>query len=481
MKENRSRCLKKLIRLSASVLIFGGIFLAGVIFVHANSDITCTEDLDGKTDKELELALQKCEKEIEEQKNLLDNKQRESVTIERDIAILDYKIDKAQADIKAREIKIVKIGTEIDSKELEIIDFSVKTENMQASLAELMRKTDELETYSLVETLLSNESLSDFFVDVDNFGVLKKELRISLSEIRDLKERTEEAKYDLEDKERNERGLKIAKEQEKRKTANYKSDKENLLSMNREEEEEYKQTIAEKEKIKKDIRTRIFRTVGGLEISFGDALALVQPYEERIGVESALVLAVLFQESGANGVIGGNLGKCTYNQKNSHGNDKYGWTVMSNSQKPSFIAIMKELGMDPDTKPVSCPIPSDGSYGGAMGPAQFMPNTWWDVRSPGDETGYKKRIAKVLGIKTPSPFINLDAFVGTMLYLSDARYRCASAFSSTYDIWSCTSAKYYSGLYNTTANTLGAHMRGYGSSVANRALAFQKDIDTLGL
>jgi len=97
---------------------------------------------------------------------------------------------------------------------------------------------------------------------------------------------------------------------------------------------------------------------------------------------------------------------------------------MSNSQKDSFLAIMKELGMNPNTTPVSCPIYSDGAYGGAIGPSQFMPRTWWDSNTG---YGYKKRVAKVLGIATPSPFRNLDAFVGTASYLSDARARCSGS------------------------------------------------------
>jgi len=461
------------------IIAFAGIFVGGSFSVHANSDISCDGNIEGKSDKELEIVLKECEKEIEEQKDLLNDKQRDSITIERDISILNYKINKAKADIKAREIKIVKIGKDIVSKEREIVSLSDKTENIQASLAELVRKTDELETYSLVETLLSNESLSDFFVDVDNFDILKKELRVSLLKIRDLKDKTETVKSELEDREENERGLKISKEQEKRKTTGYKSEKERLLDLNREEEKQYKQKIAEKERIKNEIRNRIFRTVGGTEMTFEEALELVIPFEERIGVEAALVLAVLTQESAIDGVIGSNLGRCTYNQAASN---KSG-TVMSNSQKESFLSITSELGINPNTTPVSCPIPRDGQYGGAMGPSQFMPNTWWDVNTG---YGYKKRVAKVLGIPSPSPFVNLDAFTATALYLSDARDRCAgpNGFSATFEIWSCTSAKYYSGLGNTTKRTLGKHMYpkySYGYKVASRAQAFQKDIDLLGL
>ena len=219
-----------------------------------------------------------------------------------------------------------------------------------------------------------------------------------------------------------------------------------------------------------------------MEITFGDALKLIEPYEEVIGVESALVLAVLFQESGANGVIGGNLGRCTYSQPSSN---KSG-TVMSNTQKESFLSIMKELNMSAKTTQVSCPIKSDGNYGGAIGPAQFMPNTWWDVRVPGEETGYKKRVQKVLKRQEVSPFQNLDAFIGTALYLSDARGFCSGpkGFSNTFEIFSCSAAKYYSGLYNTTRNTLGKHMYpkySYGYKVAAKTRQFQKDIDILNL
>ncbi|OGD66848.1 hypothetical protein A2442_02340 [Candidatus Campbellbacteria bacterium RIFOXYC2_FULL_35_25] len=445
----------------------------------AKSEVTCSIDLDNKTDSELASALKKCEEEIAEQEKMLQSKQRESVTIERDIDILRTKISKTQADIRAKDIKIYQLNGDITSKVEIIADLNKRFEKTTLSISELIRRTNEIDSFSSVEAILSGQSLSDFFIDVDNFSILKKDLKNNLEAIKQIKEETQTAKDILEEQQSKEQALKVAKEQEKRNTENYKAENEVLLGLNRNQEKEYQQIIAEKEKIKNEIRNRMFRTVGGTELRFEEALKLIQPYEGRIGVEAALVLAVLTQESAVDGVIGSNLGKCTYNQPVTR--NKSG-TVMSNTQKPSFLAIMEELNMNPDTTPVSCPIYSDGAYGGAMGPSQFMPSTWWDVEA---ELGYKKRVAKVLGIRTPSPFINLDAFTGTALYLSDARFKCSGpgGFDNQFEIWSCSAAKYYSGL-SSSGSRLAQHMTSkwsYGYKVAERAQAFQKDIDTLNL
>jgi len=48
---------------------------------------------------------------------------------------------------------------------------------------------------------------------------------------------------------------------------------------------------------------------------------------------------------------------------------------MRNTQKANFVKIMTGLKIPASSQKISCPIPRDGGYGGAMGPAQFMPNT----------------------------------------------------------------------------------------------------------
>jgi hypothetical protein len=257
---------------------------------------------------------------------------------------------------------------------------------------------------------------------------------------------------------------------------NLKKEKQQILDVTKGQESAYKKIIAQKERAKNQIRNRLFRTVGGVELTFGEALKIIQPYESTVGVNSALVLAILTQESSINGLIGKNIGKCYYNQSARNSSN----SVMSPSQTPSFLAIMSDLGMNANTTPVSCPIYQDGQYGGAMGPAQFMPKTWWDI---GAQVGYKSRVGSVINSVLPSPFENKDSFVGTALYLKDAQARCQTAFTRQWDVWACSAAKYYGGLA-LKGSTLSNYMyrsSGYGYQVAQRATQFASDINTLNL
>lgn len=128
------------------------------------------------------------------------------------------------------------------------------------------------------------------------------------------------------------------------------------------------------------------------------------------GVRPALILGLIEVES----ALGTNVGQCncagqpvcrhpelTYKQ------------VMPPSHWTAFEQICKELGLNPNTTPVSCYVGGGKiQWGGAMGPAQFMPNTWLNL-------GYKQRIENLTGIKPANPWRASDAFLAAALYLAD--------------------------------------------------------------
>ncbi len=427
---------------------------------------TCAAVPDGLTQDELRSRLSTCEAEIQDQAVKIQAKQRESTSLERDISILSYRIDRAQNEIKLRDLTIKKLGSEISTRATELLRLSAQVKRMQTATAELLRSTNELDSRSVVEILLTEKRLADAYSDEKSFAYIEDALDKSFNKLRDIQTAIKAQKAKLEVSKTEENKQKGLKEIEKRQTASQQNQKHVLLSMTKIEAAAYQRELEKKQAIAAQIKNKMLQLTSGGELRFEDALNIARVAERATGVRSALILSVLTQETGLDGVIGRNLGHCVYDTPWSNA----AGTVMSNSQKPTYLDIMREIGMDPETTPVSCPISRDGQYGGAMGPAQFMPKTWWDSDT---ETGFKIRVGRATGHNPPSPFTNIDAFTATALYLSDGLQTCQSIYTNLYDQERCVGAKYYAG------GNWRKHLKGYGASVASRAAAFQKDIDFL--
>src|SRR3989338_11157211 len=149
---------------------------------------------------ELESELGQLEKEIDVQRKILQAKQRESISLERDIAIFDAKIQAATLSIKARDIAIKKLSADISSKEATVSFLSGKIAREKDSLAQLLRKTNRLDSFSLVEVVLSNANLSEFFRDVESFAAIKVALQGSFAELDSSRRETKKEQVVLEGK-----------------------------------------------------------------------------------------------------------------------------------------------------------------------------------------------------------------------------------------------------------------------------------------
>jgi len=318
---------------------------------------------------------------------------------------------------------------------------------------------------------LSKKTLSEFFDDLNTASYLEKKIADEVRETKKKKDDLEKLIIELEERESVERQLAREKKTEYEKIARNKKYKKELLGIKKKEEGALKNRIIDKEKAKQAILRKKFTVASGEKVTFGEAFNIINPYKKELGMDPAFVLAILFQESGWSGKIGGNIGQCTYNQKNPCGKNK----VMKESQVPSFLEIINGLGADPNTQKVSCPICKDGSYGGAMGPAQFMPTTWMGIRD---------RAAKIIGKdpKKMSPFTNHDAFIAAGAYLKGQYYsKACSDYANKYKHISsvrtlrerCAAARYYAG-----GNWFKYRMT-YGEQVVKRADRFRQDIVTI--
>ncbi len=442
-------------------------------FVFAGEDLKCDE----YGDKVLEPAdydkiIEICEKEIAIEKEKLSQKQNEANGIKAEIARLDRLNRISQAYINQKTAMANRLKRNINETISDIDKLKNDLVKINKTLKSLLFQRNQIEGNTAIEAILSKKTLSEFFNDLNISSFIESRISAKVEKIKKEKESLERLIIELEERESVERELAAEKAEEARKIKRNKAYKKDLLSVVKKDEGSIKAVISIKEKAKQAILRKKFTLASGEKVTFGEAYNIVRPYKKALGIDPAFVLAVLFQESGWGGRIGGNIGQCFYNQKNPCGKNQ----VMAPSQQKSFLKIMSGLGVDPTKQKVSCPICRDGSYGGAMGPAQFMPKTWMFIRD---------RAAKIIGKKPEemSPFINHDAFIASGTYLK--QYYYSSACTRYANRWKkissertlrerCAAASYYAGPKNWFK-----YRMTYGESVVRRANRFRNDIATL--
>ncbi|MFT5849206.1 MAG: hypothetical protein ACI9H6_000006 [Patiriisocius sp.] len=421
----------------------------------------------------LEAQLQVVEKQIIQQRVLVQGKQQERQSLERDLAIIDAEVNQAQLGIQARSVAIEQLSTQIEDKEEVIIILNDRLDKQRKSLAELIRKTQSVDDFSLAEVMLSNDNFSEFFTDVESFRAVKQSLNDSLSALTQIKTDAYSQKLSLEEKQLTEAEMKQAQEIEKKNIEAQESQKEQILATTKGQEKAYQQLLASQQKNAAQLKAQLFDLLGGGgAIPFPQAVAYAQVAESLTGTPAALILAILEQES----AYGGNIGGCTM------GDVSLGRDIMHpDRDKPPFLVIAAELGFDPETQQVSCPLRrSDGTrigWGGAMGPSQFIPSTWaiyggFKKDSFGTYSYIQSQdaIRSLLKKSVPgSPFSNQDAFLATGLLLRD------NGATGSYSSDRTAALRYYAGWggANNPENSF------YGDGVMKRKQRLDGDIATL--
>ncbi|MBI5004916.1 MAG: hypothetical protein HZC04_01890, partial [Candidatus Lloydbacteria bacterium] len=225
------RKMRKQSSFYVDIIVFFALYL-GAVFMPPHTifaaDITATIDA-RRTQLESDLA--NLEKEIDGQRTILQSKQRERVSLERDVAILDAQIQEAKLSIRARDISIEKLRTDIAGKQQTIGTLLDKMEGERRSLAQLVRKTNEVDQYSIVEVALAKENISELFSDIDSLDFLGRALGESLNIIEKTKNITEEQKHSLESKQAEEEELRNIQVLQKRRIEESETDKKQILKV----------------------------------------------------------------------------------------------------------------------------------------------------------------------------------------------------------------------------------------------------------
>ncbi|MBU3918515.1 lytic murein transglycosylase [Patescibacteria group bacterium] len=394
------------------------------VFVFAQEDLTakCQKYLNENGDVCAGMSEEKCQKELNEclefyeqqsdyYEGKVSEKQTEKKTLENKVFVLKNKINKINSDIYTSNLMIKDLNIQIGDTQESIGVTSDKIEQSTKRLSELLRLIEEQDRRSLLEVMLSEEELSDFFDELAALEALSLRNQELLIDIKALKGHLESEEQNLSEEKQDFEYAVVAYEIQKDRSQQLKSEEELLLKKTKGQEELYQQYLKETEAKAIEIRKSIFQLA---QVSEDDAPTQEEAYklakyvEGITGVRAALILGLIQVES----AMGKNVGQCNCSGRSYCTYPDIGWDQVMNPNQPyqrtAFKQIVEELGLDINATPISCSV-SGGKvqWGGAMGPAQFMPATW---------LSYKSKITAITG-EPANPWRVRDAFLAAGLYL----------------------------------------------------------------
>lgn len=422
--------------------LFEGIFLIGIIFFFLPEGILIAQEKD-QVKASLNQRLAEIQQKIDVYSGQIRQKENETVSLEREISILESQIKQTELEIEQTEISIQEVDINIKEKEKEIEKFDIGIEEQKIVLAEYIRALYEYDQISLSELILKTENFSDFFNEIQSLENVQTKIQSAVNELKSLKQGIEDQKNALEEEKEEQNQLMMLQEIQRAAFRNNEQKKQNLLSQTKGQESLFKKLRDKAYSDIQSIKNQIYLLDGvGVSMTLEAALGHAEYAGAKTGVRPAFLLAILKKETS----WGTNVGTGTW-RRDMHSRDH-----------DAFLDICNRLGVNPDEMPVSRK-PAYG-WGGAMGPAQFLPATW---------LSYENQIASLTGHNPPNPWDIDDAFVAAGIKLAKN-----GAAARTYDAeWKAAMIYFAGSRWNKSV------YRFYGDSVMELARAIQDQIDVI--
>lgn len=393
---------------------------------------------------DLQQELDQIQEQINQLRPKIQETQTQAKTLKREVELLDSRIKQAELQIRQTELVLRQTQMSINEKTSDISKQEARLEREKILLGQYLESIYESDQQGIVEMIFGQQKLSDIFNELNALDVIQGKTYETISQIRVIKTNLEKEKEELSEKKEEELKLKSLQEIEKAALRKQQSDKKNLLAQTQGQESAFQKLLQKAKADAAAIRSQIYLLEGvGLSMSLGEAFSHAKFATDLTGVRPAFLLAVLKQESSWGTSVG------TGNWKRD----------MHPRDHQAFLQICEELGLDPNKMPVSRK-PSYG-WGGAMGPAQFLPTTW---------LAYKDEVARLTGHNPSSPWDIDDSFTAAALKLAKA-----GASQKTYSAEWKAAMIYFAG-----SNWSRAVYSFYGDAVMELAGVIQEQLDLIG-
>jgi len=280
-----------------------------------------------------------------------------------DVRYLNY-------EIANLNLSISQLESEIKKREEAITELDQALEHQKSILSEALRQVYEYDLTSYVEVLIGYGSLSDFGSKLMEMDKIQIELRAAMSEIQEAKDKMEKERMAMEKDMEQKVDYKKTQEYSIYSLAVRKDQQEYLLRQLAAAKTPLEREMARIEAELIELRSAMSRIQTYLSMwlidgkpTWSQIFSAVERASSATGVRSALLLGVLQIESR----FGTGLGTAGNYKKYCSCDNVSCWG--SKTHIEILLEICQKYGYDPNEVPMSKKC--------ALGPAQFIPITWY--------------------------------------------------------------------------------------------------------
>ncbi len=196
--------------------------------------------------------------EIAQWQSVIDATKVKKASLQGDVTSLNALIAKATAEIKARNITITELNGEIADKQQNISALEDQLDRGKTSLASTLRIQNEADGRSLAELVLSSDTFSSFYGDLDALAVVRRSLGDLFKELEDAKTKMESEKAALTDKQNQEVDARYEVQTTQQQISADKAQKAQLLKVTADSEAAYETVLAQRERQAEQITNALF-------------------------------------------------------------------------------------------------------------------------------------------------------------------------------------------------------------------------------
>ncbi len=345
--------------------------------------------------------------EIESDINKIEKKLKDA---EKKYGVLENNLNQISSTLTSTQQAILRVQNllnqttqTIDQKEMEIANLDQQLVIEKKVLGSLIQELYASDTTPLVEVMLAEDDVMSFFRNEE--GLLSTQEKISsiIDEISETKDKLLDEKSSLEEAKQDHEELLSIQSRQKQNLVLAKND---VAADLEDQATTVKRLKSELSELQSDLNKILGKSYDAKDIE--DAVDFAS---KKTGVPKGFLFGVLKMETN----LGANVGGCTYAQVEDGAEKSYkakklgprAWATFLR-RRDIFKTITKELGIDYRKQKVSCNPRGYVGTGGAMGVAQFMPDTWM---------AYKAGVIAATGHNPPSPWNLTDGVMAMALKL----------------------------------------------------------------